>query len=104
MQQLAGAREVADTTLTIPHPYVDGMAEAWIGTHVDAWERQERVTFAITSEADGVVGAITTFNSVRTELLIRRWPPARRPPALASSIRGAAAHLRVGDSTNRRRS
>ena len=58
VQQLAGAREVADTTLSIPHPYLDGMAEAWIGTHVDAWERQKRVTFAITSEADGVVGAI----------------------------------------------
>jgi RimJ/RimL family protein N-acetyltransferase len=59
VQQLAGAREVADTTLTIPHPYLDGIAEAWIDTHMDAWERRERVTFAITSEADGVVGAIT---------------------------------------------
>jgi RimJ/RimL family protein N-acetyltransferase len=58
VQQLAGARDVADTTLTIPHPYLDGMAEAWIGTHADAWERKERVTFAITSEAEGVVGAI----------------------------------------------
>ena len=59
MQRLAGAREIADTTLTIPHPYVDGMAESWIGTHEDAWDRQERVTFAITSMADGIVGAIS---------------------------------------------
>ena len=59
VQQLAGAREVADTTLNIPHPYVDGIAEAWIGSHSDAWERKERLTLAITSDADGVVGAIT---------------------------------------------
>lgn len=58
MQRLAGRREIADTTLTIPHPYLDGMAESWIGTHGDAWDRQERVTFAITSAADGILGAI----------------------------------------------
>jgi RimJ/RimL family protein N-acetyltransferase len=71
VQQLAGAREVADTTQNIPHPYLDGMAEAWIGSHADAWERKERVTFAITSEADGVVGAITlrlTLTHRRAEL------------------------------------
>ncbi|MGH2600843.1 MAG: GNAT family N-acetyltransferase [bacterium] len=58
VQRLAGAREIADTTLTIPHPYLDGMAEDWIRTHDDAWNRQERATFAMTSEAEGVVGAI----------------------------------------------
>jgi ribosomal-protein-alanine N-acetyltransferase len=58
VQRLAGAHEVADTTQNVPHPYLDGMAEAWIATHRDAWEQQERVTFAITSEVDGLVGAI----------------------------------------------
>jgi hypothetical protein len=30
IQHLAGAPEIAATTLNIPHPYEDGMAEAWI--------------------------------------------------------------------------
>jgi len=59
VQRLAGEREVADTTLTIPHPYRDGMAETWIATHAEAWERQERLTLAITAEALGVIGAIS---------------------------------------------
>lgn len=59
VQQLAGAREIADTTLNIPHPYENGMAEAWISTHAEAWDRQELAAFAITSPDDGVVGAIS---------------------------------------------
>lgn len=58
VQRLAGEREVADTTLTLPHPYLDGMAESWIGGHPEAWGRRERVTFAITAATDGLVGAI----------------------------------------------
>jgi [ribosomal protein S5]-alanine N-acetyltransferase len=58
VQRLAGAREIADTTLTVPHQYPDGAAEAWIATHEPAWEYRTGVTYAIT-EADGdLVGAI----------------------------------------------
>ncbi len=59
VQRLAGEREVADTTLTIPHPYLDGMAESWIATHAEAWERQERLTLAMTAAQLGVIGAIS---------------------------------------------
>ena len=58
VQHLAGEREIADTTLTVPHPYLDGMAEAWIGTHRELWEKQDHAIFAVTSVSDGVVGAI----------------------------------------------
>ena len=58
VQRLAGAREVADTTLTIPHPYLDGMAESWIQTHGEAWERRERATFAITAPPHAVIGTV----------------------------------------------
>ena len=66
VQQLAGAHEVASTTLNIPHPYEDGMAEDWISTHQAGWDTEESVTLAMTSEGDGVVGAITPpFSSCR---------------------------------------
>ncbi len=47
VQLLAGAREVAAMTLTIPHPYEDGMAQEWIQTHPTAFSQGKGVNFAI---------------------------------------------------------
>ena len=60
VQQLAGAIEVASTTLNIPHPYPDGLAEAWIESQQGAHERGEGATCAITlRESGALVGAIS---------------------------------------------
>jgi [ribosomal protein S5]-alanine N-acetyltransferase len=60
VQALAGRFEIADTTLTIPHPYEDGMAEEWIAQHEGAFKECRGVTFAITFKSDGsLVGAIS---------------------------------------------
>ena len=48
VQHLAGNRAIAAMTLNIPHPYEDGVAEAWIGTHQDKFENREAAVFAIT--------------------------------------------------------
>lgn len=59
VQGLAGDRDVAATTLRVPHPYEDGMAETWISGHVDAFARGEELSLAITDRSsDTVVGAI----------------------------------------------
>ena len=59
VQRLAGDRAVADTTLNIPHPYEDGMAEKWISNHRDWFERGEQAVFAITLRSDGtLIGAV----------------------------------------------
>lgn len=47
IQQLAGAREIAQWTLTMPHPYPDGAAEAWIARHEDDLQQDRAVHFAI---------------------------------------------------------
>jgi RimJ/RimL family protein N-acetyltransferase len=59
VQRLAGAAQVADTALNIPHPYLDGMAEAWIATHESAFDRGDLVVFAIALAAGPLVGAIS---------------------------------------------
>jgi len=60
VQALAGRFEIADTTLSIPHPYGDGLAEAWIAGHEGAFNDGQAVPFAITRKRDGsLVGAIS---------------------------------------------
>ena len=59
VQRLAGEREIASTTLNIPHPYEEGMAEQWIATHQERYEKGELVNFAIILRADqALIGAI----------------------------------------------
>ena len=59
VQQLAGANEVYATTLNIPHPYEDGIAEKWIATHTSQFFSDKGVTLAVTLAADGLlIGAI----------------------------------------------
>ncbi len=59
VQLLAGERDIADTTMNIPHPYGDGMAEEWIVGHKSAYEDGKAITFAIVvRDNDSLVGAI----------------------------------------------
>lgn len=75
VQTYASAREIADTTLSIPHPYPDDAAAAWIGTHRPAWEAGTSVTFAIALRDTGlVVGAIgLTISSAHALAELGYW-------------------------------
>jgi ribosomal-protein-alanine N-acetyltransferase len=59
IQTLAGDKDIAHRTLSMPHPYEDGMAEAWISTHQETYEKGEDIRLAITRRADdALIGAI----------------------------------------------
>ena len=72
VQRLAGDRAVADTTLNIPHPYEDGMAEQWISNHRHWFERHEQAVFAIVLRAEdaliGAMGFLINMENQRAEL------------------------------------
>jgi RimJ/RimL family protein N-acetyltransferase len=72
VKTLAGAYEIYTTTLNIPHPYENGMAEKWIASHASQFYEGDGVSLAVTLKADGVlIGAIglgATLRHQRAEL------------------------------------
>jgi [ribosomal protein S5]-alanine N-acetyltransferase len=59
VQQLAGSKAIADTTLHIPYPYPDGQAERWISAHAPRFRDGRGAIFAITLPEDGLaIGSI----------------------------------------------
>ncbi len=58
VEELVSDKEIAATTLNIPHPYPKGGGEKWIATHPRAFAKDRGVTFAVTCEGE-LVGAIS---------------------------------------------
>lgn len=57
--RLCGDREIASTTLLIPHPYALGDAEGWIATHAASFGAGRGVDFAVSLRTTGeLVGAV----------------------------------------------
>jgi [ribosomal protein S5]-alanine N-acetyltransferase len=76
VERLAGAREIADTTLNIPHPYPVGAAVRWIETHQKGWEDCTHVTFAIVdNRTTKLLGAISLMgiNTIHRRGEIGYW-------------------------------
>src|SRR5438132_1728678 len=72
VMRLAGAPEVARTMLAVPHPYLPGMAERWIGEHEAMFEKREHVIFAVALRGGvvlcGAVGLTIIERDQRAEL------------------------------------
>ena len=47
VEYYAGAFEVAEHTLNIPHPYPEGMAQQWISTHAGHLDAGDAAIFAL---------------------------------------------------------
>jgi RimJ/RimL family protein N-acetyltransferase len=59
VQRMAGDDEIARNTLAMPHPYLDGMAENWISTHLADFRDGKSAIWAITLADTGqLAGAI----------------------------------------------
>ena len=59
VQELAGDPSISNTTLNIPYPYEDGIAEIWISNHEEKFEKKEELTLAITlNDEKKIIGAI----------------------------------------------
>jgi RimJ/RimL family protein N-acetyltransferase len=65
IQRLCNAREVAFNTLLIPHPYPEGAAEEWIGTHREKFESGESINFAIALRESGALAGAIGLRIVR---------------------------------------
>jgi len=67
LQLLAGRREIADTMISVPHPFTKHHAETWIAGHAQAYARGNALHFAITLASTGsLVGAIE-LRDINTE-------------------------------------
>jgi len=63
VEKHAGIFEIADTTLNIPHPYPEGAAAEWIGSHPQDFALKKAVHFAITlRKGEQLIGAISLMN------------------------------------------
>ena len=70
--RLAGAREIAATTISIPHPYTEGDAQRFLANADDNFRVGRSVTFAVTispgGELCGAVGLAIAPAQERAEL------------------------------------
>ncbi len=74
VQELAGNYDVSKTTINIPHPYKDGMAEEWIKTHQKGFEDNVNITFAITNNRNNkLMGAISIIAIEEKQAEIGYW-------------------------------
>jgi ribosomal-protein-alanine N-acetyltransferase len=95
VERLAGMREIADTTLNIPHPYPVGAATRWIETHAPAWAAGTGVTYAIVETANGKLAGVVSLMQIHREhrraelgywIAVDRWNKGFATEASASIL------------------
>ncbi len=75
VQEIAGDKKIAETTLNVPHPYLDGMAEVWINSHKNNLKNMTAITYAITLKgSEELIGAISLMiNKVHKKAELAYW-------------------------------
>ena len=76
VQELAGNIKIAETTLNVPYPYEDGMAESWIAIHENNFNNGNGITYAVvkkdTRELIGVV-SLMGINNIHKKAELAYW-------------------------------
>jgi RimJ/RimL family protein N-acetyltransferase len=75
IQLLAGDRDVADTVSSIPHPYPDGAADAWIAGRGPDWDAGIGATFAIIESAQDLLVGVAglSISSTHSQAEVGYW-------------------------------
>lgn len=74
IQQLAGNVDIANGTISVPHPYSDGMAGKWIGKHLAGWYSNQSAIFAITLKSNHqLVGCAGLENISKDSAQLGYW-------------------------------
>ncbi|MDP8911101.1 MAG: GNAT family N-acetyltransferase [Actinomycetota bacterium] len=68
VQRLASAKEIADGTLSIPHPYPDGAAAAWIAGHAESDALQWAIVRRSDDELLGTIALRPEREHLRAEV------------------------------------
>lgn len=72
--KLAGNINVAKTTLNIPHPYSQDMAQEWISTHQERWLSGQGAIFAvIDNQFQTLVGTVSLVEINGAQAEIGYW-------------------------------
>ena len=69
LSRLAGRREIADTTISIPHPYSEEQARRWITETADLFAKRKSVVFAMESKGEGMLAGTTGLRDIDAEHL-----------------------------------
>lgn len=74
VERLAGEKDIASTTRLIPHPYPPGMAEQWIATLPELYQKAEMVNWGIALDGGPLLGTIRlTLNQIDNHAEVGYW-------------------------------
>ncbi len=102
IQTVASIREIADTMISIPHPYPDGEAEQFISKQLAEFENGHSVTFVIERKFERVFSGLIEVRDIEQEhsqaelsfwLAVEAWGQGYMSEALKPMLRFAFEDL-----------
>lgn len=102
LQGAAGAREIADTMISIPHPYPDGKAEQYIQRQIQNFKAGHSVSFVIERKSEKAFCGVIEIRDIEREhsqaelsfwLITQVWGQGYMSEALKPMLRFAFKDL-----------